>query len=162
MNRGWIAPIPSLALALCFSIGAAAPGAVATARANATEWSFEVLEVLRVDRFKHLIRLRPNPPGEKFPRSCETFVIHSFYDLEDWSSAGQKLASRTSHERSVQLLLQAQALHTIVRIASVGRGFGATAEGPRCEVTSRALTVAPDPGGTPVIFSLYEDPRAKP
>jgi len=157
-----IARIRALALGLCLSIATATPGAVQAARANATEWSFEVVEVQRIDRFEHLIRLRPNPPGKKFPRSCETFVIHSSYDLEDWSSAGQKLATRESHERSVQLLLQAQAMRSLVRIASVGRGFGSIPEAPRCEVSSRALTFAPDPGGSPVIFSLYEDPRATP
>jgi len=145
-------------LAFCVGVGAVGLGLPDSARAGAAEWSFEVLDVVSGGGGTNLIRLRPAPPGKDFPRSCETFVVHSFYDIGDWSSAGRKPVTRTAHERSVQMLIQAQVTHTIVRIRSVGRGFGARPEAPRCEVTSRALSFAPDPGGIPVIFSFYEDP----
>lgn len=160
--RREISPKWIKALGFCLAIGAIPVGSVGIARATAVEWSFEVIDVTRGAGGDHRIQLRPSPPGSHFPRSCETFVVHSSYDIEGWSSEGRKLASRSAHDRAIQMLMQAQATHSLVRIRAVGRGFGATPESPRCEVTSRALTFAPDPGGVPVIFSLHEDPSSVP
>jgi len=143
-------------LALCAGLTAPAVDAGADGR----EWSFEVLEVQEVDARTHLILLRPAPRGEDFPRSCETFIIHSFYDLESWTSAGRALAKRSAHDRSIRHLAQAQAMNRIVRIAMAPQGFAMESETNPCEVTSRAFTVLPDPGGSAVIISFYEDPKA--
>lgn len=160
MIRKRTARIGAMAPALLLGIAAGILGIGDPARADTREWSFEVLDVTNVGPDTNVIRLRPAPPGEHFPRSCETFIVYSFYDIEDWSGAGRRIAPQSGHERSVQMLLQAQIMHTIVRLRSVGRGFGARPEAPRCEVSSRALNFALDPGGAAVIFSFHEEPES--
>jgi hypothetical protein len=133
------------------------PCAGAAHAATAVTWTFEVLEVSRTDRGETLIRLRPRPPGRKFPRSCETFVVHARFDLETWSPTNRRIVTREGHERSLRLLQQAQATGDIVRFGAVGHGFGAIAERPKCEVASRALRFFVD-DGTPAVYSVFEEP----
>jgi hypothetical protein len=156
-----MARIGAMAPVLLLGIAAGTIGVADPARAETREWSFEVLEVTNVGPDTNVIRLRPMPPGEHFPRSCETFVVYSYYDLEGWSGDTRGLAPQAEHERTIQMLLQAQVMNTIVRLRAVGRGFGARPEAPRCEVSSRALNFALDPGGDPVIFSFYQEPESR-
>lgn len=147
---------------------AGACAAVATlvvARAGAdtamsAHWSFEVLEVARVAADTQLITLRPSPPGRSFPQSCATFRVSTRYDLSDWSRAGREAFTSEGHERSLTLLRQARATGEIVLLGRLGRGFAAASDAPPCDVSSHGLQVIVDPSGTPVIFSLYEEPSA--
>jgi hypothetical protein len=129
---------------------------------TAAIWTFEVLEVSIADRDETLIRLRPRPPGRKFPRSCETFVVHAYFDLESWSPSGRRVVTREGHERSLRLLQQAQITHDIVRFGAVGRGFGAIAESQKCEVASRGLQIVVEDDGTSAVYSVFTEPRVGP
>jgi hypothetical protein len=131
-----------------------------TAHAEAGKtWTFEVLEVVEIRRDEHMIRLRPRPPGRKFPRSCETFIVHSVFDLETWSPGSRRHVSRDGHHRSLLLLQQAQATRTIIRVGALGKGFGAIAESPRCEVASRALQTVVEDDGTSAVYSVFTEPQ---
>jgi hypothetical protein len=66
--------------------------------------------------------------------------------------------TREGHERSLRLLQQAQATGAIVRFGAVGHGFGAIPEKARCEVASLALHFRVDDGGTPTVYSFFEEP----
>ena len=133
------------------------PCAGAAHAGAAVIWTFEVLEVSRTNRDETLIHLRPRPPGRKFPRSCEIFVVHAQFDLETWSPTSRRIVTREDHERALRLLQQAQATGGIVRFGAVGRGFGAIAERPKCEVASRGLRFFVD-DGTPAVYSVFEEP----
>ena len=134
------------------------PCAGVTHAGTAATWTFEVLEISKADRDEALIRLRPRPPGRKFPRSCETFLVHAYFDLETWSPSGRRTVTREGHERSLRLLQQAQVTGDIVRFGAVGRGFGTIAESPKCEVASRGLQIVVDDDGTPVVYSVFAEP----
>lgn len=134
------------------------PGAGVTHAGTAANWSFEVVEISQADRGEALIRLRPRPRGRKFPRSCEFFVVHAHFDLETWSPSGRRVVTRDGHERALRLLKQAQATGDIVRLGAVGRGFGALADAPKCEVASRGLQIVIEDDGTPVVYSVFEEP----
>ena len=134
------------------------PRAGATQPSTVASWSFEVLEVSNVDRDEALIRLRPRPPGRKFPRSCEIFVVHARFDLESWSPSGRHAVTRDGHERSLRLLQQAQATGDIVRVGALGRGFGAIEDSPKCEVASRGLQIVVEDDGAPVVYSVFTEP----
>jgi hypothetical protein len=129
---------------------------------TAATWTFEVLEVSRADRNEALIRLRPRPPGRKFPRSCETLVVHAYFDLETWSPSGRRVVTREGHERSLRLLQQAQITRDIVRFGAVGHGFGAVAESQECEVASRGLQIVVEDDGTSAVYSVFREPRVGP
>jgi hypothetical protein len=129
---------------------------------TAATWTFEVLEVSRTNRDEALIRLRPRPPGRKFPRSCETFVVHADFDLETWSPSSRRAVTREGHERSLRLLQQAQITRDIVRFGAVGRGFGAVAESQKCEVASRGLQIVVEDDGTSAVYSVFSEPRVGP
>jgi hypothetical protein len=120
-------------------------------------WSFEVLEVVESVPEGHIIRLRPSPPGKNFPRSCETFVIYSIFDVRDWSQAARNRASRKSHDRAVKAIEQANAAGRLIRIGTLGNGFAAIAEKPRCEVASQVLQLVVRDGQAAVI-SFYDEP----
>jgi len=126
---------------------------------TAATWTFEVLEISEGNRGEALIRLRPRPPGRKFPRSCEIFLVHAYFDLDTWSPSGRKAVTREGHERSLRLLQQAQVTGDIVRFGAVGHGFGAIAESPKCEVESRGLQIVVDDDGTPVVYSVFAEPQ---
>jgi hypothetical protein len=126
---------------------------------TAATWTFEVIEISRAGRDEALIRLRPRPPGRKFPRSCETFVVHAHFDLETWSPSSRRVVTREGHERSLRLLQQAQITHDIVRFGAVGRGFGAVAESQKCEVASRGLQIVVEDDGTSVVYSVFREPH---
>jgi hypothetical protein len=134
------------------------PSADLARAARPAVWTFEVVEIKRVDRDETLIRLRPTPPGKKFPRSCETLLVRSYFNVENWSPDGQTAMTRRGHERSLRLLEQAQATGDIVRFGALGRGFGAIPEAPRCEVASRGLRIAVADDGAPVVYSVFEEP----
>jgi hypothetical protein len=134
------------------------PRAGVTRPRTVANWSFEVLEVSNADRDEALIRLRPSPPGHKFPRSCEIFVVHARFDLESWSPSGRRAVTRDGHERSLRLLQQAQATGDIVRVGAVGLGFGAIEDSPKCEVASRGLQIVVEDDGTPVVYSVFKEP----
>lgn len=138
-------------LAVLLLLGTAHAGTTAT-------WTFEVLEVSSTDPREHLVRLRPRPAGRKFPRSCEIFVVHARFDLETWDPASRRRVTREGHERSLLLLQQAQATGRIVRFGAVGRGFGAIADSPKCQVASRALQVLVGDDGTAAVYSVFEEP----
>jgi hypothetical protein len=129
---------------------------------TAVAWTFEVLEVARITRDSALIRLRPRPPGRKFPRSCETLVVNAYFDLESWNPSARRVVTREGHERSLRLLQQAQITGDIVRFGAVGHGFGAVAEAQRCEVASRGLQIIVDDDGTPVVYSVFKEPSVGP
>jgi hypothetical protein len=129
-----------------------------TAGAETPDWTFEVAEVSRENEDYHLIRLRPLPPGRKFPRSCAPLVVHSTFDLSEWSPEGRIALSFESHERALRTLRQAQATGTIVRFGVIGRGFAAIKESPRCEVASRALAYVVLDDGSTVVYSLFGEP----
>ena len=133
-------------------------GSAGSARAGARHWSFLVLDVVAIGRDGHRIRLKPSPPGKSFPQTCSNFIVRAEYDLEGWSEASRRTLTREAHDRSIQLLLQAEATQSIVLLGAIGLGFGAESEGLVCEVASRALFVAVDPTGNPVILSVYEEP----
>lgn len=120
-------------------------------------WSFEVLEV-KEGIGGHVIRLRPMPPGKKFPRSCKALVVHAAHDVDEWSDANRQAASLANHERSLKILQQAQAAGKIVRFGAIGRGFTAFDEGSECEVASRALVYIVGSDGTLVVYSLFNEP----
>jgi hypothetical protein len=143
---------------LAVTVALLLPCAGAVQAAKSVTWTFEVIEVSRIDRDEALIRLRPRPPGRKFPRSCETFVVHARFDLETWSPAGRDVLFREDHERSLRLLEQAQATGGIVRFGAVGHGFGAIADKPECEVASRALWFRVDDDGKPAVYSVFTEP----
>jgi hypothetical protein len=143
----------ALAIAAALLLANALP-----ARAGARLWSFLVLDVAQVGDGAHVIRLKPAPPGKAFPQSCSNLVVHARFDLEEWSAEGRQGLTRQSHDRSVQLLLQAQATEGIVRLGALGLGFSAESEESACEVVSRGLQIELDPTGAPVIFSVYEEP----
>jgi len=147
---------PPLALAVLALL--LLPGSGVTRAGTAAAWTFEVVEISRADRDEALIRLRPRPPGRKFPRSCEMFLVHAHFDLETWSLDGRNAVTREGHVRSLRLLEQAQATGDIIRFGAVGRGFGAIADGPKCEVGSRGLRIVVADDGTPVVYSVFEEP----
>jgi hypothetical protein len=149
----------NLQLALAVLAFLLLPCAGVTRAAKPAVWTFEVVEISRVDRDEALIRLRPRPPGRKFPRSCEIFHVHARYDLETWSLSARRAVTREGHERSLRLLEQAQATGDIVRFGAVGRGFGTIVESTKCEVGSRGLQIVVEDGGTPVVYSVFEEPR---
>ena len=115
----------------------------------------------RTEDDEDLIRLRPQPRGKKFPRSCETFVVRVRYDMGTWSAAGRQSVTRAGHERSLRLLVQAQATKDIVRFGAVGRGFAAIPDRPKCEVSSRALVVLVDSDGSSTVYSIFNEPPAQ-
>ena len=120
-------------------------------------WSFEVLEVAESTPEGHIIRLRPSPPGKNFPRSCDTFVIYSIFDVRGWSSTARNDVSRKSHDRAIKTLQQADVSDRLIRIGTFGAGFAAMEEKSRCEVASLALQhVVRD--GTAAIISFYDEP----
>jgi hypothetical protein len=120
-------------------------------------WSFEVLEVAESVPEGHIIRLRPSPPGKHFPRSCDTFVIYSIFDVREWSSAARGTVTRESHDRAIRAVQQANASDRLIRIGTLGDGFAAIFEKPRCEVASRALRHVVRHGSEAVI-SFYDEP----
>jgi hypothetical protein len=120
-------------------------------------WTFEVLEVAESVPQGHIIRLRPSPPGKNFPRSCETFVIYSIFDVRDWSQAARNGVSRKSHDRAVKAIEQANAADRLIRIGTLGNGFAAIVEKPRCEVASRVLQLVVRDGQAAII-SFYDGP----
>jgi hypothetical protein len=122
-----------------------------------SDWSFEVLEVVE-EQPGHRIRLRPVPPGRVFPRSCRSFVVHTHYDLADWSPEGRRSATRKKHERSLRMLLQAQITGKIIHFGSVGIGFAAIADSDECEVASRGLTYVIKSDGSGGVYSVFEEP----
>jgi len=128
------------------------------ASARASEWTFEVIEVSRENEDYHLLRLRPLPPGRKFPRSCETLVVHSTFDLNEWSEESRIALSREGHERALLKLRQAQTTGAIIRFGVVGRGFAAIKESPPCEVASHALAYIVHDDGSAVVYSLFGEP----
>jgi hypothetical protein len=130
-------------------------------RAGARIWSFLVLDVTAVDGDAHLIRLQPSPPGKEFPQSCSNLLVYARYDLASWTEQGRQLVTREAHDRSLRLLLQAQATRGIVRVGAIARGFGRNSEDPECEVVSRGFNVLTDPAGALVIFSVYEEPAVR-
>jgi hypothetical protein len=133
-----------------------------TAQAGAGKtWTFEVVEVTEIRGDEHVIRLRPRPPGRTFPRSCETFIVHAVFDLEAWSPQNRQHVSRDGHRRSLQFLRQAQVMHSIIRFGALGKGFGAIAEKPRCEVVSRALQTVVEDDGTSAIYSVFKEPQTR-
>jgi hypothetical protein len=120
-------------------------------------WTFEVLEVAESVPEGHIIQLRPSPPGKHFPRSCETFVIYSIFDIRSWSATARDKISRENHDRAVKALEQANASDRLIRIGTLGNGFAAILEKPRCEVASLALQhVVRD--GSAAILSFYDEP----
>ena len=120
-------------------------------------WTFEVLEVAESVPEGHIIRLQPSPPGKRFPRSCDTFVVYSVFDVRDWSPFAQREVSQKSHDRAVKALEQASASNRLVRIGTLGNGFAAMVERPRCEVASRALQYVVEDGNSAII-SFYDEP----
>ena len=127
-------------------------------RAGSRYWSFLVIDVVEIDGGAHLIRLQPSPPGKEFPQSCSNLIVRAVYDLEGWTETSRESLTRESHDRSVRLLVQARATGNVILVGAIGRGFGAESEDLACDVMSRGLQVALDPTGTPVIFSVYEEP----
>jgi hypothetical protein len=125
---------------------------------TAASWSFEVLEISSTGPGAHRIRLLPRPPGRRFPKSCETLVVHSSFELESWTPEGRLKVTRDGHERSLRLMEQAQITHDIVRFGVVGHGLGAIGDRPKCEVASRGLLFIVDPDGTPAVYSVFEEP----
>ena len=121
------------------------------------DWSFEVLEV-SPEGDGHLLRLRPLPPGRKFPRSCETFVVHAVYGLDGRSRVDGTRATRERHERSLTALRQAQATGDVLRFGAVGRGFAAIEDSPRCEVASYGLVYFIQQDGSSVVYSIFPRP----
>jgi len=120
-------------------------------------WTFEVLEIAESDPEGHIIRLRPSPPGKRFPRDCSTFVIYSIFDVSDWSDTGQQHVTPSRHARALHHIVQARASDRLIRIGVLGRGFAAMHEKGRCEVASRALQhVVRD--GNPAILSFFDEP----
>lgn len=142
----------ALSLALSLLLGAAAHAA------DYRSWTFEVLEVTEIGRNAQTIRLRPDPPGARFPRSCETFVVHSAFDVDGWSQNGRRMVSFEGHREALKLLRQAQALHRIIRFGAIGYGFAAISEESPCEVASRALVVISEEGGAAAVYSVYQEP----
>jgi hypothetical protein len=128
--------------------------AAAGASDRAVDWSFEVLEV-SPEPGGHLVRLKPMPPGRKFPRSCETFVVHATYAADGGSRNPHLTISRQGHEDALRYLERAEASRKIVRFGSVGRGFAAIADSPRCEVASQALVSIVKSDGRAVVFSVF-------
>jgi hypothetical protein len=130
---------------------------VAFAEDGGLSWTFEVLEITESVPDGHIIQLRPSPPGKDFPRSCETFVIYSIFDVRDWSSTARSKISRKSHDRAIRALEQANALDRLIRLGTLGGGFAALEEKSRCEVASRALqyVVHKESGA---IISFYDEP----
>jgi len=120
-------------------------------------WTFEVLEVAESVPEGHIIQLRPSPPGRNFPRSCETFVIYSVFDVGSWSSSARNQVTRASHDRAVKALEQAYASKRLIRIGTLGSGFAAIAEKPRCEVASLALQHVVR-NGNAAVLSFYDEP----
>jgi hypothetical protein len=120
-------------------------------------WTFEVLEVAESRPAGHIIRLRPLPPGKDFPRSCPTFVLYSVFDIDDWSSAGRSRVERRSHDRALQAMVQANASNGLVRLGTLGHGFAAMKDRPRCEVASRALQHVVNEGDAAIV-SFYDEP----
>jgi len=147
---------PALVLTLLVFVLLSYAGA--TRADTAANWSFEVVEISIVDRDEALVRLRPRPPGKKFPRSCGIFVVHARFDLESWSPPGRRAVTRDGYERSLRLLQQAQATGDIVRFGAVGHGFGLIEDSPRCEVASRGLQIVVEDDGTPVVYSVFTEP----
>ena len=141
-------------LAMALLLASAGPS-----RAGSKYWSFLVLDVVQLDGGAHLIRLQPSPAGKKFPQSCSNFIVRAYYDLEGWTEASRESVTRETHDRSVRLLVQAQATRSVILVGAIGRGFGAESEDSACDVVSRGLQVLLDPTGMQVIFSVYEDPR---
>ena len=129
--------------------------AAAAASNRVVDWSFEVLEV-SLEPGGHLLRLKPMPPGRKFPRSCETFVVHASYAIAgDVQKAGLTI-SRNRHRDALHHLENAVASGRIVRFGSIGRGFAAIADRPRCEVASQALVHVVNSDGRSAVFSVVE------
>lgn len=121
------------------------------------DWSFEVLGITQ-GIGGDVIRLRPMPPGQKFPRSCKTLVVHAAHDVDEWSDTNRQAASRANHERSLKILQQAQAAGKIVRFGAIGRGFSPFEDGSECEVASRALVYVVESDGALVVYSLFTEP----
>lgn len=148
------------ARAACSAVVAAWLGlAPLAATAQSFDWTFEVVEVSRENDAYQLLRLRPLPPGRSFPRSCEMLVVHSTFDLGEWSTGSRMALSAEGHERALQKLRQAQTTGAVVRFGVIGRGFAPIEQSPRCEVASRALVYVLDEGGSGVVYSLFADPE---
>jgi len=128
------------------------------AEAQPPDWTFEVMDVSRENDDYHLIRFRPLPPGRSFPRSCESLVVHSTFDLSEWSPQNRNALSVEGHERALRTLRQAQTTGAIVRFGVIGRGFAAIKASPPCEVASRALAHVVLDDGSTVVYSLFGEP----
>jgi hypothetical protein len=146
MNR---ASVAGLIVLLCTGTALAGDGGLS--------WTFEVLEVTKSIPEGHIIRLRPSPPGKHFPRSCDTFVIYSIFDVRGWSSTARNHVSRRSHDRAIMTLEQANVSDRLIRIGTLGNGFAAMVERSRCEVASLALQHVVREG-TAAIISFYDEP----
>ena len=116
-----------------------------------------MLEVAKSVPEGHIIRLRPSPPGKHFPRSCDTFVIYSIFDVGGWSSTARGRVSRKSHDRAIKTLEQANVSDHLIRIGTLGNGFAAMVERSRCEVASLALQHVVREGDMAII-SFYDEP----
>lgn len=146
MNR---ASVVSLIILLCSGAALADDGALS--------WTFEVLEVAESVPEGHIIRLRPSPAGKHFPRSCNTFVIYSVFDVRGWSPTGQSAVSRSSHDRAIKTLEQANVSDRLVLVGTFGNGFAAMVEKSRCEVASLVLQYVVRKGNAAII-SFYDEP----
>lgn len=128
----------------------------AESRAQMIAWTFEVAEVVDLGPTEHTIRLVPAPPGTRYPRRCEEFLIHSQF-VRGAGGGGVLLELYTidAYEQAIRRLRAAKALDELARVGSLNEGFALVEGKPDCEVTSHGLAIVKGPDGIPAVYSVY-------
>ena len=94
-------------------------------------WSFEVAELREVNERHTVIRLRPVPPGRRFPRSCRELVLHAGFDRRQMTPRQRSFLDRRGHDEAIRVLREAELTNELVRLGSIDTGFGAMKDRPR-------------------------------
>lgn len=144
-------PIRALGAVALLLVG----GPAARGEERAVDWSFEVIDVAEVPH-GHVLRLKPMPPGRKFPRSCDVFVVHATFSDDDVPDTAGLSITRKQHGDAIRHLERARTSGEIVRFGSIGRGFAKITGGPRCEVASQGLIHIVKGDGRSAVFSVVE------
>lgn len=119
-------------------------------------WTFDVIEVEEVTPEAHILTLAPSPPGTRFPRTCERFIVHARHRPEETLAGYQLLLfSASAYAKAIRSLRDSKVLGKLARFGSLDKGFGEIDAKTPCEVASRGLAIHLGHDGVPSVYSVY-------
>ena len=123
---------------------------------STSSWSFLVESVVVEAPGFHVVRLTPSPPGLRYPRTCESLVIHVVFE-EPFAQNPfiRENFTPEMHARSIRMFNDAQASGSIVRLGALYEGLGLRSEDDTCEVDSHGLSPLKEEDGGLAVYSRY-------